>query len=192
LSAVSRWQLKNAARILAAGGIVAYPTEGVYGLGCDPQKAAAVLRLLTVKHRPLAKGLIVIASNRAQLTGYVSRESEMEQRIAQSWPGPTTWLLPAGPLARSWLTGGGDLLAVRVSAHPVAAALCRAFGAPIVSTSANLSGRPPARSALAVRKALGCRGFDYLVVGKIGSQSGPTEIRRGRDGAVLRAQVARA
>ncbi len=168
---------------------MAYPTEGVYGLGCDPQNAATVLRLLRIKDRPLTKGLIVIAADRAQLAGYVCPELEMEQRIAHGWPGPTTWLLPAGPLARPWLTGGGDLLAVRVSAHPVAAALCRAFGAPIVSTSANLSGRPPARSALAVRKALSCRGFDYLVPGKIGAQSGPTEIRRGRDGAVMRAQM---
>ena len=171
---------------------MAYPTEGVYGLGCDPQNAAAVLRLLSIKDRPVEKGLIVIASNRAQLAGYVCPDSEMEQRIARTWPGPTTWLLPAGPLARPWLTGRSALLAVRVSAHPVAAALCRAFGAPIVSTSANLSGKPPARSALAVRKALGSHGLDFLVPGKIGAQSGPTEIRHGRSGAVMRTGTARA
>ncbi|MDH3315206.1 MAG: Sua5/YciO/YrdC/YwlC family protein [Gammaproteobacteria bacterium] len=189
---MSGWHLNNAARILAAGGVVAYPTEGVYGLGCDPQNAAAVLRLLSIKDRPVEKGLIVIASNRAQLAGYVCPDSEMEQRIARTWPGPTTWLLPAGPLARPWLTGRSALLAVRVSAHPVAAALCRAFGAPIVSTSANLSGKPPARSALAVRKALGSHGLDFLVPGKIGAQSGPTEIRHGRSGAVMRTGTARA
>lgn len=171
--------------------MVAYPTEGVFGLGCDPQNAAAVLRVLAIKDRPVQKGLILIASDRAQLSAYVCPDPEMEQRIAATWPGPVTWLLPAGPLAHPWLTGGGNRLAVRVTDHPVAAALCRAFGAPIVSTSANLSGRPPAKSALAVRKWLRARGFDYLVPGGTGTQSGPTEIRDGRSGAVLRRGSAR-
>jgi L-threonylcarbamoyladenylate synthase len=183
---VSWWHLKTAARILAGGGVIAYPTEGVFGLGCDPQNAAAVLRVLAIKQRPVEKGLILIAADRAQLFGYVCPDSSMEQRIAATWPGPVTWLLPAGPLARTWLCGGGGLLAVRVSAHPVAAALCRAFGAPVVSTSANLSGRPPARSALSVRKSLRGRGVDYLVPGETGGETGPTEIRDGRSGAVLR------
>ncbi len=188
---MSWWHLKNAARILAGGGVVAYPTEGVFGLGCDPQNAAAVLRVLAIKDRPVEKGLILIASDRAQLSGYVCPDPVMEQRIAATWPGPVTWLLPAGPLARPWLTGGGSLLAVRVSDHPVAAALCRTFGAPIVSTSANLSGRRAAKSALAVRKALRSRGLDYLVPGLTGKQSGPTEIRDGRSGVVLRSGSAR-
>lgn len=183
---MSWWHLKTATRILAGGGVVAYPTEGVFGLGCDPQNAAAVLRVLAIKDRPVEKGLILIASDRIQLQGYVCPDASMERRIAATWPGPVTWLLPAGRLARPWLCGGGRLLAVRVSAHPVAAALCRAFGGPIVSTSANLSGRPPARSALSVRKSLKGRGVDYLVPGQTGSQLGPTEIRDGRSGAVLR------
>ena len=188
---MSWWHLKHAARILAGGGVVAYPTEGVFGLGCDPQNAAAVLRVLAIKDRPVEKGLILIASDRAQLSGYVCPDPVMEQRIVPSWPGPVTWLLPAGPLARPWLTGGGGLLAVRVTDHPVAAALCRAFGAPIVSTSANLSKKRPAKSALAVRKLLRTRGLDYLVPGATGKQSGPTEIRDGRTGAVLRSGSAR-
>lgn len=183
---MSWWHTKIAARILAAGGVVAYPTEGVFGLGCDPQNAAAVLRILDIKDRPLEKGLILVAADRAQLRGYVCPDSEMERRIDPTWPGPVTWLLPAGPLAQPWLTGGSELLAVRVSAHPAAAALCLAFGAPVVSTSANLSGRPPARSPLAVRKALKNRQPDYLLPGRTGSRSGPTEIRDGRSGALLR------
>ena len=166
--------------------MVAYPTEGVYGLGCDPQNAAAVLRLLEIKDRPVDKGLILIACERAQFDGYVCPDAEMVQRIAPTWPGPVTWLLPAGPLARPWITGVSSSLAVRVSAHPVAAGLCRAFGAPLVSTSANLSGRPPAKSALMVRKSLRSRGLDYLVPGAVGAQSGPTEIRDGISGTVLR------
>ncbi|HSR55371.1 MAG TPA: Sua5/YciO/YrdC/YwlC family protein [Alphaproteobacteria bacterium] len=188
---MSWWHIKTAARILAAGGVVAYPTEGVFGLGCDPQNAAAVLRVLRIKDRPVGKGLILIAGDRAQLSGYVCPDPVMEQRIAPTWPGAVTWLLPAGPLARSWLTGGRMLLAVRVSAHPVAAALCRAFGAPVVSTSANLTGQRPAKSALAVRKSLRSRGLDYLVPGDTGNQAGPTEIRDARSGEVLRSGAAR-
>ncbi len=170
---------------------MAYPTEGVYGLGCDPENAAAVLRVLEIKDRPMEKGLILIACDRAQLSGFVLPDSEMEHRLASTWPGPVTWLLPAGPRARPWLTGGRYSLAVRVSAHPVAAGLCRAFGAPIVSTSANLSGRPPARSALSLRKSLKSRGVDYVVPGDVGSQSGPTEIRDGASGAVVRPGASR-
>ena len=187
---MSWWHLKFAARILAAGGVVAYPTEGVYGLGCDPQNPSAVLRVLALKARPTEKGLIVIAADRAQLSGYVCPDVEMERQMEESWPGPVTWLLPAGPAAGPWLTGGSPLLATRVSAHPIAAGLCREFGGPLVSTSANLSGRRPARSALAVRKAFGTS-VDYLLPGRTGGQRGPSEIRDGRSGRVIRAGPAR-
>ena len=134
-------------RILHAGGVIAYPTEAVYGLGCDPQDAAAVERVLSLKHRSVAKGVILIACDIAPLEGYVNLSPTLNARISGSWPGPATWLVPAGPRARPWLTGGRDTLAVRVTAHPQASELCRAFGGPLVSTSANPGGRRPARNA---------------------------------------------
>jgi L-threonylcarbamoyladenylate synthase len=183
---MSRWHLREAVRILHAGGVIAYPTEAVYGLGCDPQDAAAVERVLNLKHRPVEKGVILIAGDVAQLDSYVTLSPSLYSRVAGSWPGPVTWLLPAGPRARSWLTGGRDTLAVRVTAHPQAAELCRAFGGPLVSTSANPSGRRPARTALEVRVRFGAGVLDLILAGKTGPQKSPTEIRDARSGAILR------
>src|SRR5512143_218632 len=136
------WQLREAVRVLHHGGLIAYPTEAVYGLGCDPRNADAVLRLLNLKQRPWQKGLILIAADLAQLDPYLLPLDEMMRaRVVPTWPGPNTWLLPARVETPHWLRGEHDTLAVRVTAHPVAAALCRAFGGPIVSTSANLAGK---------------------------------------------------
>lgn len=181
------WNLRRAAGILRAGGIVAYPTEGVFGLGCDPFDEHAVLRLLAIKGRPIDKGLIVIGSDPAQLAPLLlPQPREIMAPVLASWPGPSTWILPADPGVPAWLTGASDGIAVRVTAHPLAAGLCDAFGGPLVSTSANASGRPAARTALAVRRAVG-RHVDYVLAGATGGAAGPSQIRDARDGRVLRA-----
>lgn len=183
---MSPFHLRTARHILQVGGIVAYPTEAVYGLGCDPLNPRAVMRLLALKQRPWQKGLILIASNREQLVPYLSPiPPAVEDKLAQTWPGPVTWLLPALPEVPYWLRGIHDTLAVRVTAHPVAAALCDAFGGPIVSTSANLAGHPPARNALRVRRALGER-VDEILHGELGELLQPTEIRDAMSGRVIR------
>lgn len=180
-------QQRRIARTLHGGGIIAYPTEAIWGLGCDPLNGDAVLRLLELKRRPWQKGLILIAADFAQLTDYLlPLDTGTEQRVLATWPGPVTWVLPARPDTPSWLTGGRDALAVRVTAHPVAAALCRAFGGALVSTSANISNRRPARSATAVRRIFDDR-IDYVVHGPLGGRRQCSEIRDGRNGAVLRA-----
>lgn len=180
-----RFALRHAARVLRAGGVIAYPTEAVYGLGCDPLNRAAVERLLTIKQRPAGKGLILIASRFEQLIPFVQRPAdEVMHRLEQTWPGPVTWLIPANPATPRWLRGDHDSLAVRVTAHPLAAALCNAFGGPIVSTSANASGRPPARTALQAR--LRCPGVDLVVHGATGGLKRPSAIRDARTGATLR------
>lgn len=179
-------RLQAAARAIRAGGVVAYPTEAVYGLGCDPHNEIAVRRLLALKRRPLHKGLILIAADFAQLAPFLQPLSPSDQtRLAATWPGPYTWLIPAWPTTPPWLRGRHDTLAVRVTAHPLAAALCRACGHPLVSTSANRSGRPPARTALAVRRQLGCD-LDDLLPGPTGGAAQPTEIRDLRTGRVAR------
>lgn len=166
--------------------MIAYPTEAVYGLGCDPRCREAVLRLLAIKERDLSKGLILIAADLGQLAPFVeSLSAERMREIEETWPGPNTWLLPARPTTPGWLTGRFDTLAVRVTAHPVAAALCRAFGGALVSTSANRSGRPPARTALEARRALG-DALDDLLVGRCMGADRPSSIRDGRTGRVLR------
>ena len=184
---VRRWQLAQAARHVNAGGIIAYPTEAVYGLGCDPRDGAAVQRLLALKQRPIAKGLILIAARFEDLQPYIATlPAETLSKVRKSWPGPVTWLLPARPEVPYWLRGSHAALAVRVTAHPLAAALCRACGGVLVSTSANISSRPPARTALAVRRSFGAD-IDYVLSGALGGLDRPTPIIDARSGRLVRA-----
>jgi len=181
------WRLREAARVLHGGGIVAYPTEAVYGLGCDPLNPEAVLRLLALKRRPVEKGVILIAAEPDQLDPYLGPlPPDLRERVLASWPGPVTWLLPVPESVPVWLRGRHDTLAVRVTVHPLAAALCRAFGGAIVSTSANLSDRPPARDPLTVRRIFGDR-LDLILHGPLGGRERPTEIRDGRTDRTVRA-----
>lgn len=182
-----RMQLAQAARCVNSGGIIAYPTEAVYGLGCDPRDGAAVLRLLALKQRPIAKGLILIAASFEDLLPYIAPlPAEILSKVRKSWPGPVTWLLPARQEVPFWLCGSHATLAVRVTAHPLAAALCRACGGVLVSTSANISKRPPARTALAVRRSFGAE-IDYVLNGSLGGFDNPTRIIDARSGKVIRA-----
>ena len=181
----NRFALQRAARILWQGGVVAYPTEAVYGLGCDPLNRLAVEELLAIKQRPVEKGLILIASRFEQLSPFLEAQPpEIQQQLDASWPGPVTWLVPANPATPRWLRGKHQSLAVRVTAHPLAAALCEAFGGAIVSTSANPAGRPPARSALQAR--IRCPGVDLILHGSTGRLTRPTPIRDVITGKVLR------
>lgn len=171
---------------LRRGGIVAYPTEAVYGLGCDPANAAAVARLLALKQRPASRGLILIAADEAALRPWLAPiDADTEARVAPTWPGPTTWLLPAAEDCPAILRGDHETLAVRVTAHPVAAALCRAWGGALVSTSANPSGGQPVRDAAAARQLFGA-GVDAVVEGAVGGRERPTPIRDARTGQTLR------
>ncbi|MBI5041794.1 MAG: Sua5/YciO/YrdC/YwlC family protein [Gammaproteobacteria bacterium] len=180
------WQLRQATRLLHAGAIIAYPTEAVYGLGCDPLNAHAVLRLLALKRRPVEAGLILIAADFTQLEPFLEPLSvSLRRQVFAAWPGPITWLLPARPEVPIWLRGHHDSLAVRVTAHAGCAALCRAYGGPLVSTSANPRGRVPARTPLQVRRYFGAA-IDYRLPGPLGARLRPSEIRDARTGKVLR------
>lgn len=179
-------RIRQAARALKRGGVIAYPTEGVWGLGCDPFDPAAVARLLELKQRDVGKGLILVAASVEQFEPFLSALNPAQrERLAQSWPGPQTWVVSHGATLPGWVTGYQATVALRVSAHPIVAALCRCYGGPIVSTSANPSGRPPARSALKVRRYFGAK-LDYVLQGKLGGQLGPTPIRELASGRLLR------
>jgi L-threonylcarbamoyladenylate synthase len=180
------WHLREAARHLRAGSVIAYPTEAVYGLGCDPLDASAVKRLVTLKQRPLSAGLILIAADFAQAEPFLEPLSAaLRRKVFATWPGPVTWLLPARPEVPVWLRGHHDSLAVRVTAHAGSAALCRAFGGALVSTSANRHGQAPARTPLQLRRYFGDR-IDYILPGPLGGRLRPSEIRDGRSGRVVR------
>lgn len=179
---MSAASLDRAAEVIRAGGVVAYATEYCFGLGCDPRNRGAVLRLLRIKHRAPGKGLIVIAASPEQLAPYVGA---IPPHVAATWPGPHTWLLPPRPGVPGWLTGGRPRIAVRVTAHPQAAALCRAAGMGITSTSANRSGQRPARSYRETLRRLGAA-VDYVLPGFVGEARAPTEIRDALTGDVVR------
>ena len=172
---------------ILAGGLGAYPTEGVYGLGCDPLNEDALARLIALKGRGTEKGLIVIAAHPGQLEGLVEWPSDPAARsaILASWPGPVTWVMPAAPTLPALLTGGRDTIAVRVTAHRPVIELCTAAGMALVSTSANASGRPACRRPWQVQRHFGRR-LDWQLPGPLGGQRGPSEIREAGTGRILR------
>jgi len=182
----SALHLRGACSALRAGGVVAYPTEAVWGLGCDPLNRRAVERLLLLKQRDWRQGLILIGADFEQLEPFVQMPSRTAQKRAFStWPGPATWVFPASDATPMWISGARANVAIRVTAHPVARALCETFGGALVSTSANRSGRPPAISATQIRLAFR-RSVDAIVPGPLGGRSAPTTIRDVISGMILR------
>jgi L-threonylcarbamoyladenylate synthase len=180
--------LDTAVTALRTGGVIAYPTEAVWGLGCDPTHQTAVMKLLEIKQRPVEKGMILVAANLDQLDDWVRLKAlpkERQEAVLASWPGANTWILPAGRKAPSWITGAHNGLAVRISAHPLVEALCRRWGGPLVSTSANLAGHPPARTREELDPAL-LRWLDGALDGPTGGLAQPTPIRDAETGRVLR------
>ncbi|MFC0676601.1 Sua5/YciO/YrdC/YwlC family protein [Lysobacter korlensis] len=178
----------DAAPLLRRGAVLAYPTEAVWGLGCDPFNEAAVRRLLTLKDRPVEKGMILIAGAFEQLDGLLGWDAlppACADEVRSSWPGPNTWVVPATSRVPRWITGVHAGVAVRVSAHPVVVAVCAAFGGPLVSTSANPAGAPPPATLDALDAALRTS-LDGIVGGETGGLARPTAIRDARSGAVLR------
>jgi L-threonylcarbamoyladenylate synthase len=187
---MNRWLLSEAARAIHGGGVIAYPTEAVFGLGCDPLNPDAVQRLLALKQRPMHKGLILIAADMAQLIPFIAPLSDKDKaRLAVTWPGPHTWLLPARADTPRWLRGSHSSIAVRITAHPITAALCRAAGQALVSTSANPAGRPPARNAFQTRRYFP-NGLDDILHSAVGTENGPTAIRDLATGRLLRSSGA--
>ncbi|MEM7408538.1 MAG: L-threonylcarbamoyladenylate synthase [Pseudomonadota bacterium] len=190
-SDVPGFRLRHGARIMQAGGVVAYPTEGVFGLGCDPWDAGAVRRVLALKGRDAAKGLILLAASAEHLEPFLEAHgfglliAAYRQWEAGDERRATTWVVRAAPEVPVLLRGQHAGLAVRISKHRQAAALSRAFGGAIVSTSANRSGRPPARSALESRLRLGAA-VDMVIGGATGGEQRPSRIVDLESGSVLR------
>ncbi|MFM2486902.1 L-threonylcarbamoyladenylate synthase [Celerinatantimonas yamalensis] len=180
--------LEQTVNALHQGQVIAYPTEGVFGLGCDPDRPQAIERLLAIKQRPKEKGLILIAADFSQLELYVDLDrltSVRREQIFASWPGPITWVLPASDLTSRWVTGQFDTVAVRVSDHPLVVSLCEAFGKPIISTSANLSGQPAALHEAEVERQFGGQ-IAAILSGQTGGRNKPSRIMDGLTGDVLR------
>lgn len=185
-STFSSLRLALALKALRDGGLIAYPTEAVFGLGCDPLNEEAVQRLLRLKRRPEHKGLILIASDFGQLLPYIQPLSaDLMVPVLASWPGPHTWLLPAQTWVPRWIRGAHESIALRVSAHPPVVRLCRAWGGALISTSANMNQRRPTRTPWQVRLQFG-QHLEYLLQGPLGGLERPTPIRDAKSGKCLR------
>ncbi|MGF6098150.1 L-threonylcarbamoyladenylate synthase [Pseudomonas sp. 18175] len=182
---VNRWRVLEAAREIRAGAVIAYPTEAVWGLGCDPWNEEAVDRLLAIKNRSVDKGLIVVADNIRQFDFlFEDFPQDWIDRMASTWPGPNTWLVPHQGLLPEWVTGVHDTVALRVSDHPLVRDLCAEVG-PLISTSANPQGRPAARTRIRVEQYF--RGqVDLVLGGALGGRKNPSLIRDLVTGEVVR------
>jgi len=160
---------------LKRGGLIAYPTESCYGLGCDPQNRTAVQRLLKLKQRPQSKGLILIASDYRQVSRYLLPLTLDEQKkLMRDGAQAITYLLPTRPSCPRWLRGKNDTLAVRFTSHPIAKKLCHSANSALVSTSANRSGQPPAKTYAQYQRQFSKRAL--VVPGRVGKRKQPSTI----------------
>lgn len=168
----------EAAKRLRAGELIAYPTEAVWGIGCDPFNREAVHRLLRLKQRPADKGLLLVAAGLEQIGKLLTQlTSDQIGKLRETWPGHVTWLVPdPARLYPEWIRGEHSAVAIRVSDHPVVRELCTAFAEPIVSTSANLAGAPEFRSLEEVRRQFG-EAVGCIIEGELGGHARPSEIR---------------
>lgn len=172
-----RHAIDAAIAALRSGGLIAYPTEAVWGLGCDPDNSAALASLIELKRRDPAKGVILVAGDIAQFEPWLAGLQDLHrQRLADSWPGPNTWLVPDNGRSNPLVRGEHSSVALRVSDHPLVADLCAAFGGPIVSTSANVAGEAPALDGDAVRRCFGSA-LAAIVDGPLGGHDRPSTIR---------------
>ncbi|GGI91859.1 L-threonylcarbamoyladenylate synthase [Shewanella gelidii] len=178
----------QASSTLDAGGVIAYPTEAVFGLGCDPNNRDAIEKILQLKRRPWEKGLILVASDMQQLDAYVDFSALTLAQLAETqakWPGPFTFLMPKSKTLLPLLCGQFETIAVRVSAHPVVREICDHFGGAIVSTSANHAGEEPALTVAEIESIFEHE-IDAVITGALGDNPQPSTIIDIQTGKILR------
>lgn len=182
--------LSNALKVLNTQGVISYPTEAVFGLGCDPDSPIAIEKVLQLKKRPASKGLILIAANIEQLQHYADfslLNNEQRDAIQKTWPGPFTWILPAQKSLSKLVSGDFDSVAVRVSEHPVVQQLCCQFGKPIISTSANLSGLAPCTTSQQVKLMFADQPLlESIIDAPVSGLANPSQIHDALSGKRLR------
>jgi L-threonylcarbamoyladenylate synthase len=179
--------IHQAVAALKQGLVLAYPTEAVFGLGCDPDQQAAVEQILRIKRRPVEKGLILLAAKLEQLLPYIdyaALSAEQQQLLVSIPERPTTWLVPVSAATPSWISGKFDSVAVRLTQHPLVTELCAEWGKPIVSTSANYSGETPAETA---EQAMQLQGVGLVLNGALGAAKQTSQIKDIFTGEVIRA-----
>lgn len=178
-------KIDRVVEVLKQGGIILYPTEGVYGLGCDPFNQTAVLRLLQIKQRNINQGLILIVSSWRQAKKLIALDLKKCELLKNKTNYPVTWVFPATKNVPRWIRGKFRSIAIRVTTHKIAKALCQKFGGPIVSTSANLTGGSSIKNLKDIESDVFNR-VDFIVPGELGNFGQPSKIVDARNGKVLR------
>ncbi len=181
-----RWPIYQASQILQSSGVIAYPTETVWGIGCDPSNSSALNRVINLKQRDAHKGLILIAGDIKQFD-FLLHDLPIEQKIKlqNSWPGAVTWLVPHKNRVHPLVHGQFSTVAIRVSSHKMVRDLCAQFNGPIVSTSANLAGQATIQNAIQAMKFLG-HDLDFVLQGPLGAASAPSRIIDLQTGRIIR------
>jgi L-threonylcarbamoyladenylate synthase len=185
LNSALKTDARGLRHFLQSGGVIAYPTESIFGLGCDPGNRRAVQRILRIKGRPQRKGLILIASHLAQLNHYIAPlNSTQIARISETHSKPHTWLVPSAEDCPKWITGRHKTIAVRITTHPLSASLCQGSGMALVSTSANRSGGRPVKTVRECYKLFGAQ--VKIIRGLVGKARKPSTIQDLASGKIIR------
>jgi len=168
--------ITDAVDVLKQGGIIAYPTEAVFGLGCLADNTQAIRQLLQLKQRPIDKGLILLAADFSQFEPYISTLNQsILDKLKSTWPGPTTWIVPAASQTSPLIRGQFNSVAIRISAHPIVKALCQQCDKAIISTSANITGQTMTYSVKEVRLQFKDQ-LDYILDAPLGENKQPSRI----------------
>ncbi len=179
------WQLDLAVKTLQTGGIIAYPTESVFGLGCDASNLKAIERLLSIKQRSYKKGFIVLVSDIRYALPLLSPLSSVQiDKIDQTSVRATTWLINKRSDLSPLLVGEHQKLAVRVTDNPIAKKLCELFAKPIISTSCNLNAKSTSSHVSYIRNKMILK-VDQIVSGRCSGQP-PSQIIDLDSGVVIR------
>lgn len=180
----SDFSIRHAAHIINHGGIIAYPTETVYGLGCDIYNPDAIEKINIIKQRPLNKQFIILVGEIAQIRSLIEI-NDKEKSIIENTTEPTSWVIKASPLAPEWLTDDRNMLTIRISQNSLVKKLCHILGHGIISTSANISGKKPARTSLDLHNAFHDK-VDKILVSNQKTFNKPSKIIRLCDNYVIR------
>ena len=185
---MSPWSIKRLSKAVENGAIIAYPTDTIWGFGCHPLRASSVIKILNIKQRPVAKGLILLSSRMEYCAPYIDPDLSEEQidLVLQQNQHPVTWLAPAARNCPVWLRGVFSTVALRITNHPFIEAICSEMHSPIVSTSANRHRRSTIQSALQARRQFG-EELDYIVTGFNTGTNRASEIKSLATGNTVRA-----
>jgi L-threonylcarbamoyladenylate synthase len=182
---MSPWALNRLAHAVSQGAIFGYPTDTIWGFGCHPMIASGVSRILQIKNRSADKGLILLSSRLEYCAAYVGLDNEQLKPVLSTADHPTTWLIPASENCPLWIRGNYPTVAIRITDHPLLEFLCGQLRTPIVSTSANRSGKATVRNSIQMHKQFGNE-LDFIVSGFATGSKRPSEIKSLLNGTTAR------